>query len=118
MLISDWSSDVCSSDLLTCVLGLASGSAMAGLAGAAAVVAGAGVGLDGAVSVAAGSSLAAVAAVSWPLASAWPPAAAVSVAAPDRKSAVEGKRVSVRVDLGGCGIIEKKSYKTYLYKIQ
>src|SRR3546814_14503522 len=30
----------------------------------------------------------------------------------DRKSVVQGKRVSVRVDLGGCRIIKKKKKKT------
>src|SRR3546814_11189867 len=30
----------------------------------------------------------------------------------DRKSVVEGKSVSVRVDLGGCRIIKKKNQKT------
>src|SRR3546814_15888269 len=29
----------------------------------------------------------------------------------DRKSVVEGKSVSVRVDLGGCGIVKKKKKK-------
>src|SRR3546814_18707785 len=32
----------------------------------------------------------------------------------DRKSVVTGKSVSVRVDLGGAGIIQKKISKTYI----
>src|SRR3546814_19206690 len=34
----------------------------------------------------------------------------------DRKSVVEGKRVSVRVDLGGGRIIKKKTKRTHTYK--
>src|SRR3546814_11370138 len=38
-----------------------------------------------------------------------PVALAIERAGGDRYSVVSGKRVSVRVDLGGCGIIKKKS---------
>src|SRR3546814_19486245 len=39
---------------------------------------------------------------------------AVETAGEDRKSVVSGKRVSVRVDLGGRRIIKKKNHQRYL----
>src|SRR3546814_16156753 len=41
-------------------------------------------------------------------------ASAAGAVAADRQSVVEGKRVSVRVDLGGCRIIKKKNNKNII----
>src|SRR3546814_16359159 len=97
MRISDWSSDVCSSDLLTLhrialagqerddrgrQVGLTHGHAL-------------GAGLESAFRKKKGRSSRSGLSVS-------------RLARTDRKSVVEGKRVSVRVDLGGSRIIKKK----------
>src|SRR3546814_15338289 len=84
MRISDWSSDVCSSDLLwqfNAGLGILGGPMSFSSGGKQYV----------SVLVGYGGS------------------AAVTR---DRKSVVEGKSVSVRVDLGGSRIIKKKKHKT------
>src|SRR3546814_3453559 len=91
MRISDWSSDVCSSDLLVDALGrlaaiLASHSGTRTMPGqpGADVLAGRAFGLG-------------------------PGAGQTAAHHPDRKRGVSGKSVSVRVDLGGRRIIKKKN---------
>src|SRR3546814_17364916 len=90
MRISDWSSDVCSSDLAGLSPGRAEGRGHAA-AGARAHrdAAGRGGSADGA-----------------------PRRRRVSVRRPDRKSVVEGKSVAVSVDLGGRRIIKNKNTTT------
>src|SRR3546814_14496354 len=89
MRISDWSSDVCSSDLPRLVLGQPAGGQRrhdGALVGVIAIDRGAGeAGLGGDI-----------------------------LDAADRKSVVWGKSVSVRVDLGGRWIIQKKLSRTIL----
>src|SRR3546814_18521060 len=89
MRISDWSSDVCSSDLDGRETHYFLASAGAGAAPSA-----------GAAASAAGAALSAGAAAASPSAG----------AAADRKSVVSGKSVSVRVDLGGRRIIKKTKH--------
>src|SRR3546814_19757534 len=82
MRISDWSSDVCSSDL--CCRGRCSTRLLRGVGERR-------IGVDGVVDA---GSVAHVPRRRFP--------------APDRKSVVSGKSVSVRVDLGGRRVIKKK----------
>src|SRR3546814_11507642 len=107
MRISDWSSDVCSSDL-------SSGGVGAG----ASVVQSRGVGERGCIIVLRGRLVASLArpqgglpqiARSSSLVGGHPVADPFDQA--DRKSVVEGKSVSVRVDLGGRRIIKKTKNK-------
>src|SRR3546814_15043543 len=94
MRISDWSSDVCSSDLHAPV-GAAS-AAPTGIASATADARHRWI-------------------TAWraprPLRRSSAPRPAVAQREPDRKSVVEGKSVSVRVDLGGRRIIKKKTMR-------
>src|SRR3546814_17794991 len=95
MRISDWSADVCSSDLIDVYVEKVSTEAPAypeaakeqRISGKVFLV----------VDVAADGSVA---------------KAEVERSEPDRKSVVEGKSVSVRVDLGGRRIIKQKKSKT------
>src|SRR3546814_5602391 len=111
--ISDWSSDVCSSDLS--VVGSLGGTvgSLGGVVGSVGIVPGSAGGVVAVGSVGTG----------WPGVVMSSPAGGVScasagkltAAAPiqrDRKSVVSGKSVSVRVDLGGRRIIKKK-HKNY-----
>src|SRR3546814_11254649 len=108
MRISDWSSVVCSSDLATSLL--ANPAAGGGLftkpesLKRAAQLAGTQIAVDAPIQLAAtGQYDPAMAGIS---------ALGGVMSTPhrrDRKSGVEGKRVSVRVDLGGRCIIKKKS---------
>src|SRR3546814_19889172 len=94
MRISDWSSDVCSSDLWPDKEGAGMMSSMHKNTVAFAVL------------LASAGTVAAALKTSGP---ANPlPAAVQSAPAADRKSVVSGKRVSVRVDLGGRRILKKK----------
>src|SRR3546814_15771116 len=101
MRISDWSSDVCSSDLLAVELGVAEE------AGTGAVL-----------TVLRGFALAVEVLVTHPAGAAGDvegdhdPVADGDLGDLDRKSVVEGKSVSVRVDLGGRRIIKKKKKNT------
>src|SRR3546814_13620212 len=101
MRISDWSSDVCSSDLRQRAGRQRLISAMAGASSAVAVL--------GAGSW--GTALAALIARHGHRTVLWGRDAAI-VEAIDRKSVVLGKSVSVRVDLGGRRIITKKKKTT------
>src|SRR3546814_8522479 len=92
MRISDWSSDVCSSDLD----GIGAEVPMDQVTGT-----------DPLVEEAEGNMIPTVR-IAKPVG--WPDGA-VPAAAEDRKSVVEGKSVSVRVDLGGRRIIKKKNTK-------
>src|SRR3546814_12241945 len=96
MRISDWSSDVCSSDLVYLDLDTVVAGDLAPLAGWDAGP----FGLCANFTRLAGHS-------------AWPcryGSCVMSLAEGDWKSGVSGKSVSVRVDLGGRRIIEKKKY--------
>src|SRR3546814_3895777 len=86
MRISDWSSDVCSSDLPDARTGEGAGGTAAGVAAPAQRPPGAG---------------------------ADRPGRAGADRRQERKSVVKGKSVSVRVDLGGRRIIKKKTTRTY-----
>src|SRR3546814_14273657 len=108
MRISDWSSDVCSSDLVDILydhqdagVRLYQASILAGAAGI--VIAGTG---NGSLSpgAARGSLLARRRGLTCVRSSRVP-----SGEVGDRKSVVVGKRVSVRVDLGGRRILKKKT---------
>src|SRR3546814_17148170 len=101
MRISDWSSDVCSSDLDGLYAGK-DGNAIqiGGLGGAVTIAGGIGIGATG--SVAAKSKDKAATAIR------------IGSGAPDRQSVVEGKRVSVRVVLGGGRIIKKQNKQKHL----
>src|SRR3546814_5306548 len=83
MRISDWSSDVCSSDLMSLTVS-STGRARMRTRG--------------------------VARTTTPGSASWGSDARLS-SWPDRKSVVEGKSVSVRVDIGGRRIIKKKTKK-------
>src|SRR3546814_18684747 len=109
MRISDWSSDVCSSDLQVDFIGFSRGRRVKRKA-----VGGAGTGLTGAAGSAyslgqagrgegGGQKL--------------PGARSPEQDRDDRKSAVSGKGVSVRVDLGGCSILDKKNFIILLQHI-
>src|SRR3546814_17567268 len=104
MRISDWSSDVCSSDLVTAGIdfALALIAQMAGEAAAKAIQLG--IEYDPAPPFNSGSPEGAGPEVVEHLR----PAMALMLDQRDRKSVVEGKRVSVRVNLGGRSIITKK----------
>src|SRR3546814_13728341 len=101
MRISDWSSDVCSSDLIAMVLaftGLSETLRDLGLTLAAVQARHLSQAQKTAlwlINVAAGAAL-------------WVALFAVAPFIADRKSVVLGKSVSVRVDLGWCRIIKKK----------
>src|SRR3546814_16641856 len=101
MRISDWSSDVCSSDLRAARMRGAVPAPSCPIAGQG------GISSDE-LSRSSGLRHAAQAAS---------PERAVATRRGDRKSVVEGKRVSVRVDLGGRRIITKK-HKTKQHHIQ
>src|SRR3546814_12617183 len=92
MRISDWISDVCSSDLSAC-------SAL----GAAFVVA------DAGSTVSASRNACPSSPTSEDEGSSSPSSSLIFVVRPDRKSVVQGKSVSVRVDLGGRRIIKKNN---------
>src|SRR3546814_10942867 len=98
MRISDWSSDVCSSDLLVLTtpkpIPGGDGALLAALARPATIQ---------------DDRLAAVDADFSQLPKFGAPGTIVSQTALDRKSVVSGKSVSVRVGLGGCRIIKKKN---------
>src|SRR3546814_11545161 len=132
MRISDWSSDVCSSDLVGEVVVDQRVVSQVDLGGQLAVAVGADEEVDvrRALAVAAerGEQLLGRAAGRHAVAAGHDAAKAVAalfvgddsaahverrllagrVEVRERKSVVEGKRVSVRVDIGGCGIIKKK----------
>src|SRR3546814_14385306 len=94
MRISDWSSDVCSSDLAFCLLADADGPLPVGL-------------LQGTPFPA--SRYSGVRCPGRPAGRTSSPANAVSLHCPsDRQSVESGKSVSVRVDLGGLRAIKKK----------
>src|SRR3546814_11400832 len=102
MRISDWSSDVCSSDLLAviCKICVTEGVKKGANAKDAAIVAGV-LEREGAhlLVLSGGMNVESP----WAIFGSPMPAEAV-----DRKSVVEGKSVSVRVDLGGGRFIKKK----------
>src|SRR3546814_18930270 len=102
MRISDWSSDVCSSDLFVAMMPCADESALWRTRKYPGQRSGA------AKRASSGWSAAAAAASRTAAAQ-----AASSVAAVERKSVVEGKSVSVRVDLGGRRIFQKNITKNY-----
>src|SRR3546814_15876720 len=107
MRISDWSSDVCSSDLLLAMLRRhfdADRLMATGLAVLLRLP-------DGASDLAVAREMLAFGMFPAPL-SAW------YASARDRKSVVEGKRVSVRVDLGGRRIFKKNNRLQIEIKIQ
>src|SRR3546814_11187472 len=89
--ISDWSSDVCSSDLLRAVEAVVAWRSTRSARRSTA---------SGTPTRRAASAM--------PASAAGSPSNSASVAARDRKSVVEGESVSVRVDLGGRRIIKKK----------
>src|SRR3546814_19817716 len=93
MRISDWSSDVCSSDLDGSIRPYAGGEAAISSA-----------------SRPGASSLRRISPSPAPAPRPWP-----SCAPPDRKSVVSGQSVSVRVDLGGRRIIKKKRQHTHTH---
>src|SRR3546814_18479885 len=100
MRISDWSSDVCSSDLWR-------GSGWPTPASRACTAA------DCARFPTRGASFPTVATAAAAASPPWPGSHdADPVPGPDRKSVVSGKRVSVRVDLGGRRIIHKQKEHT------
>src|SRR3546814_11596657 len=99
MRISDWSSDVCSSDLLA-VAGVLHQPPQVTVQVAPVVQAGQAVGQR--------QRQALLVVLAQPLLIPPPPDLG------DRKSVVEGKSVSVRVDLGGRRIIKKKSVKEHV----
>src|SRR3546814_14312195 len=99
MRISDWSSDVCSSDLLI---------ARAVEAGGTHAVYGGSVQSPAVARVA---TMAGLMGVPVTIVIGATTAAKALPKHADRKSVVEGKSVSVRVDLGGCRIIKKKKNK-------
>src|SRR3546814_12319956 len=105
MRISDWSSDVCSSDL-SCMS--ATGEPSEGFIFSALVLA-----ISRARTACRATS---GSGGSWQLANMYSTAESMSVAsaATDRKSVVEGKSVSVRVDLGGPRRIKQNKRKTNL----
>src|SRR3546814_13419516 len=107
MRISDWSSDVCSSDLDLSVSTPAGATALAhrgvpDVAGDADPVTGYRVRIDGVDREVGGTSAVA------PMWAALIARLNTSRGAGDRKSVVSGKSVSARVDLGGSSIIKKK----------
>src|SRR3546814_12830158 len=106
MRISDWSSDVCSSDLVgqAIVLAEQQGVERVGVGGDRGQLR---VDGGGHVVVELGEGGQALAQLGL---------AAVAGLDGDRKSVVEGKSVSVRVDLGGRRIIKKKRYNLYIYR--
>src|SRR3546814_16223077 len=104
MCISDWSSDVCSSDLADAHLRWPPGRGYVGLAALIGIATG----------------LIMLVADFWPeLVSGTAPAAPYALnpvdAAGDRKSVVSGKRVSVSVDLGRLSITKKKRQIDRIY---
>src|SRR3546814_12667442 len=96
MRISDWSSDVCSSDL-SCN----SASAFSAFSAAAKFISSCVTGRSPCSNL---SQYWSTASTNWQVAD--------TKSAIDRKSAVSGKSVSVRVDLGGRRIIQKKKQQT------
>src|SRR3546814_19106234 len=98
MRISDWSSDVCSSDLSRCALALRVRMLFGRLKSKASMAAFLVLG-----GLALAPQLASAAAGGW--------AEEEQARLRDRKSVVEGKSVSVRVDLGGRRIIKKNKPK-------
>src|SRR3546814_15620937 len=97
MCISDWSSDVCSSDLIQIVP-----------TGDRAAVGAMLTGLNGAIDVIAPRSSHSKTTISAVTGMAAMAGQALSAGRSDRKSVVEGESVSVRVDHGGRRIIKKK----------
>src|SRR3546814_11699093 len=104
MRISDWSSDVCSSDLSARLR--ASRSATSYLRPIAAMNAGS-IG-DGSLRTVGGGPIRSDPCASGPFRAARESLSGASPSVRDRKSVVSGKSVSVRVDLGGRRIIQKK----------
>src|SRR3546814_12125544 len=122
MRISDWSSDVCSSDLRIARQGRGAGRRAWRGGGRgelqrapAAARAQAGVGQDARrvsrLRAALRHTVRRRRGSARPSLGRAPPSARRDRRAADRKSVVEGKRVSVRVDLGGRRIIKKKKHK-------
>src|SRR3546814_11418349 len=104
MLISDWISDVCSSDLARSRAGLraSTDSMVTSSPGATSMPCSRYSGLNATVS-SVPSNLASIDSWAWP--TSW--VTATSSGPSDRKSVVYGKSVSVRVDLGGRRHIQK-----------
>src|SRR3546814_20427994 len=112
MRISDWSSDVCSSDLPSRIAAaaiLALGCAMPAASRAVAIDRGASPPAD-AVAIPKGSREKAVKELPHIIDRVMRRSHVPGMA--DRKSVVEGKSVSVRVELGGCRNIKKKKTQT------
>src|SRR3546814_16163355 len=120
MRISDWSSDVCSSDLLGVELGWIGNDEQRAVACHVADIGvflnddpadrrGDGIGLQGVAGFDAQQRLALANSLS-ELAR-HPDDLTGEARANDRKSVVEGKSVSVRVDIGGGGVLKKKKIK-------
>src|SRR3546814_12430756 len=113
MRISDWSSDVCSSDLMSVrpsgnELGDNGFGAIMDLNGMAAVITGGESGIGAASAIQIANAGAAVTITYLRDRTAAQAIVDAIKQAGERKSVVEGKRVSVRVDLGGRRIVKKK----------